>query len=121
MTTRKGEAARAASQATAKQARKPRPSALEKKLRAVFTGLARSEFCHMTMRQLGTLYATDTPKTVRGLADDLDCPKPSMTRALQRLAEMGLVDRTVDETDLRSNDNMRSRDGDKLIAMIESF
>lgn len=59
----------------------------------------------LTMRQLAILleiYLVPPPHTVRGLAATLNVTKPVITRALDTLGEMGLVDRIRDELDRRS-------------------
>ncbi len=59
----------------------------------------------LTMRQLAVLleiYLVPPPHTVRGLAATLDVTKPVITRALDTLGEMGLVDRVRDPLDRRS-------------------
>ncbi|EKF60515.1 hypothetical protein QWE_05598 [Agrobacterium albertimagni AOL15] len=59
----------------------------------------------LTMRQLAVLleiYLVPPPHTVRGLAATLNVTKPVITRALDTLGEMGLVDRIRDELDRRS-------------------
>ena len=54
------------------------------------------------MALLLTVYLTPPPHTVRGLALTLNISKPAITRALDRLSELGLVKRKVDESDRRS-------------------
>lgn len=54
------------------------------------------------MALLLTVYLTPPPHTVRGLALSLNISKPAITRALDRLSELGLVKRKTDETDRRS-------------------
>jgi len=54
------------------------------------------------MALLLTVYLTPPPHTVRGLADILNVSKPAITRAVNRLVELGLVKRKADETDRRS-------------------
>jgi DNA-binding MarR family transcriptional regulator len=59
----------------------------------------------LTMRQLAILleiYLVPPPHTVRGLAATLNVTKPVITRALDTLGEMGLVDRIRDDLDRRS-------------------
>ena len=59
----------------------------------------------LTLRQLALLleiYLVPPPHTVRGLAATLNVTKPVITRALDTLGEMGLVDRVRDELDRRS-------------------
>ncbi|NQV48067.1 MAG: MarR family transcriptional regulator [Rhodospirillaceae bacterium] len=54
------------------------------------------------MALLLTVYLTESPHTVRGLAETLKISKPAVTRALDRLSEFGMVRRKPDETDRRS-------------------
>jgi len=59
----------------------------------------------LTLRQLAVLlniYLTDEPQTVRGLAKCLQVGTPPITRAFDRLGEMGLVRRKADPLDRRS-------------------
>ena len=54
------------------------------------------------MALLLTVYLTAPPHTVRGLAVTMNVSKPAITRALDRLSELGLVKRKTDDTDRRS-------------------
>ena len=54
------------------------------------------------MALLLTVYLTPQPHTVRGLASSLNVSKPAITRDLDRLTELGMIKRKVDETDRRS-------------------
>lgn len=54
------------------------------------------------MALLLTVYLTQQPHTVRGLAASLNVSKPAITRALDRLTELGMIKRKVDEADRRS-------------------
>lgn len=59
----------------------------------------------LTLRQMAILlhiYLVPPPHTVRGLAATLGVTKPVITRALDTMGEMGLVDRVRDERDRRS-------------------
>ena len=59
----------------------------------------------LTVRQLAILlhiYLVPPPHTVRGLAATLNVTKPVITRALDTMGEMGLVDRVRDERDRRN-------------------
>ncbi|MEQ8602136.1 MAG: MarR family transcriptional regulator [Marivibrio sp.] len=51
---------------------------------------------------LMTVYLADPPHTVRGLSESLNIAKPAVTRALDRLSELGLVRRKQDDQDRRS-------------------
>ncbi len=54
------------------------------------------------MAVLLTVYLTDPPHTVRGLADQLNVSKPAITRALDRLGGLGFARRKTDDNDRRS-------------------
>jgi DNA-binding MarR family transcriptional regulator len=57
------------------------------------------------MRQVAILlhiYLVPPPHTVRGLAATLQVTKPVITRALDTMGEMGIVDRVRDERDRRN-------------------
>ena len=54
------------------------------------------------MAMLLTVYLTPPPHTVRGLSSALNVSKPAVTRAIDRLTELGMVRRKPDENDRRS-------------------
>lgn len=59
----------------------------------------------LSQRQLAivlTVYSGEAPPTVRGLAARLNIAKPAVTRALDRLEELGFVRRLPDQRDKRS-------------------
>ena len=59
----------------------------------------------LTLRQMAILlhiYLVPPPHTVRALAATLGVTKPVITRALDTMGEIGLVDRVRDETDRRN-------------------
>jgi len=59
----------------------------------------------LTLRQMAILlhiYLVPPPHTVRGLAATLGVTKPVITRALDTMGEMGLVDRVRDAADRRN-------------------
>ena len=59
----------------------------------------------LTARQIAvllTVYLTSPPHTVRGLAAELKVSKAAISRSLDRLGQLELVRRKVDETDRRS-------------------
>ena len=65
----------------------------------------REDVPDLSTRQMAillTVYLTSAPHTVRGLANTLGVSKPAVTRALDRLGELGLARRKVDEKDRRS-------------------
>jgi len=74
-------------------------------LRDTVVALVRRDGPDLSARQLGvflTVYLTEGPHTVRGLAAALNVSKPAITRALDRLGELDLARRKVDPADRRS-------------------
>lgn len=73
--------------------------------RRALVASVRKEAADLSARQMAvmlTVYILPPPHTVRGLAEALNVSKPAITRALDRLSELGLVKRKVDEKDRRS-------------------
>lgn len=73
--------------------------------RTVTTETVRRESPDLTSRQMAlllTVYLTEAPHTVRGLAGQLKASKPAITRALDTLGQMGLLKRKRDEADKRN-------------------
>ena len=65
----------------------------------------RSDYPDLSARQMAlmlTVYLSDRPHTVRGLAADLNVSKPAISRALDRLGELGFIRRKRDEADRRN-------------------
>jgi DNA-binding MarR family transcriptional regulator len=74
-------------------------------LRETIVSLVRRDGPDLSARQLGvflSVYLTEGPHTVRGLAHELNVSKPAITRALDRLGELDLARRKVDPQDRRS-------------------
>jgi len=72
--------------------------------RATVQGV-RDDHADLSARQMAvllTVYLTSPPHTVRGLAALLGVSKPAITRAIDRLSDLGLVRRKPDEADRRS-------------------
>ncbi len=72
--------------------------------RATITSVRR-DAPDLTARQMAMLlavYLTEPPHTVRGLADLLRVSKPAVTRAVDRLSDLELVRRKIDDGDRRS-------------------
>ncbi len=68
----------------------------------------------LTARQMAILlhiYLVPPPHTVRGLASVLGVTKPVITRALDSMGALGLVDRARDERDRRNVVIKRTVDG----------
>jgi DNA-binding MarR family transcriptional regulator len=71
----------------------------------VALGQVKSGTPDLTMRQMAILlhiYLKPPPHTVRGLAATLGVTKPVITRALDTMGEIGIVDRVRDERDRRN-------------------
>ena len=71
----------------------------------VALGQVKSGATDLTMRQMAILlhiYLVPPPHTVRGLAATLNVTKPVITRALDTMGEMGIVDRVRDDRDRRN-------------------
>jgi DNA-binding MarR family transcriptional regulator len=82
-----------------------RPGQALKLWHDVMLDLVRDGETDLTARQttiLLTIYLEPPPHTVRALAAKLAVTKPAITRALDTMGKMGLVDRKRDETDLRN-------------------
>lgn len=54
------------------------------------------------MALLLSVYLTPPPHTVRGLSELLRISKPAITRAVDRLSELGMIRRKIDDADRRS-------------------
>jgi len=81
------------------------PDALISIFRDTIVALVRRDGADLSARQLGvllTVYLTEGPHTVRGLAAALNVSKPAITRALDRLGELDLARRKTDPADRRS-------------------
>jgi DNA-binding MarR family transcriptional regulator len=83
----------------------PASEALTQLLRRTVAEMVRQDTRDLSARQLAvflTVYLTDGPHTVRGLAAQLNVSKPAITRALDRLGELDLARRKLDPKDRRS-------------------
>ncbi len=90
-------------------------------LRGATVAMVRSDAADLSARQLGvflTVYLTEGPHTVRGMAAELNVSKPAITRALDRLGELDLVHRKVDPLDRRSVLAQRTSKGGKFLAQL---
>lgn len=86
--------------------------------RDVMVELVRDEQPDLSMRQwavLLTVYLTPGPHTVRRLSEDLEVPKPAISRALDALSIHGLVKRERDEADKRVVLVRKTTDGSEFI------
>lgn len=82
------------------------PKPIIEVMRDTFVDLVRQDSPELTARQLAVLLICclehDKEQTVRGLAARLKAPKPSITRALNKLEQLDLARRSADLRDLRS-------------------
>ena len=93
-------------------------------LRSTMLALVRSDEVDLTSRQFGvflTVYMTAGPHTVRGLAAELNVSKPAITRALDRLGELGLARRKVDPMDRRSVLVQQTQEGRALLTTLRDI
>ncbi len=66
--------------------------------------VADPEMPDLTLRQLGVLMrveASKHPLSVKDMAPDLNVSKPAITRAIDRLSDLGLVERRSSKLDRR--------------------
>ncbi|HYD97861.1 MAG TPA: MarR family transcriptional regulator [Alphaproteobacteria bacterium] len=73
--------------------------------RIALTEWVRRDVPDLSARQFAVMlsvYLTPPPHTVRGLAAKLNVSKPAITRALDRLGQLGFLKRKRDETDRRN-------------------
>jgi DNA-binding MarR family transcriptional regulator len=81
----------------------------------------RSDAADLSARQtalLLSIYMTEGPQTVRGLAKTLHISKPAVSRALDRLGELGYIRRERDDLDRRNVLVQRTNAG---VAYLKSF
>ncbi|WP_332871492.1 MarR family winged helix-turn-helix transcriptional regulator [Parvularcula mediterranea] len=91
--------------------------------RDVMVELVRGDQPDLSMRQwalLLTVYLTPGPHTVRRLSEDLEVPKPAISRALDALSIHGLVKRERDEADRRVVLVRKTPDGSEFIDRFAS-
>lgn len=91
-------------------------SALRQKIRGMV-----HDRVELTFRQVDLLLscAADGPQTVRGMAEAMRVDKPAITRAADRLAEYGLLERQEDEADRRSVLLAATRKGKALAKRLD--
>jgi len=96
-------------------------NALAQVLRQTILALVRRDEADLTSRQLAvllTVYLSAGPHTVRGLAAELTVSKPAITRALDRLGELGLARRKVDPMDRRSVLVQQTQEGKAFLTAL---
>ena len=102
----------------------PGPDRLLEVLRDTIIGMVRREGPDLSARQFGVLlicYLEEGPHTVRALAARLDVSKPAITRALDRLAELGFARRGPDPRDRRSVLVQRTRKGTDFVGDLRQM
>ncbi len=80
-----------------------------------------TESADLSARQTAVLlsvYLTPAPHTVRALAAELNISKPAITRAVDRLSVLGLIERKTDENDRRSVLLERTMAGAKYVTEL---
>ncbi len=84
----------------------------------------RSGEADLTNRQMAMMmliYSDPGPSTVRGLAEQLRVAKPVVTRALNRLGQLGFVRRERDMTDRRNVFIRRTTKGAEFLDLFNRF
>ena len=87
-------------------------------MRDTMTALVRRDGPDLSARQMAvflTVYLSNGPHTVRGLAQWLNVSKPAITRALDRLGELDIARRKLDPMDRRSVLVQRTVKGAELL------
>ncbi len=100
------------------------PDRLLEVLRDTMIATVRREGPDLSARQLSAMlicYLEEGPHTVRGLAARLEVSKPAITRALDRLAELGFARRGPDPRDRRSVLVQRTRKGTDYVADLRQL
>jgi DNA-binding MarR family transcriptional regulator len=84
----------------------------------------RGEAPDLSARQMAlmlSVYLGDGPHTVRGLAQTLHISKPAVSRALDRLGELGYVRRERDDLDRRNVLVQRTATGAEFLTSFSSL
>ena len=90
-------------------------------LRVTTVAMVAAEGPDLSARQLAVLLHCSLekePQTVRGLAAVLNVSKPAVTRALDRLGELGFTKRETDPKDKRSVNVAMTREGTGFVAKL---
>lgn len=91
--------------------------------RDILVTLVRCDGPDLSARQMAVFlicYLNEKSQTVRGLAQELNVSKPAITRALDRLSELGLVRRRTDPLDRRSVLAQRTLSGSAYLKKMRS-
>jgi DNA-binding MarR family transcriptional regulator len=90
-------------------------------MRGAILAEVRQEQADFTLRQLAvvlTVYLTEEPQTVRGLAQHLAISKPAITRAFDRLEALDILRRQVEPGDRRGVFAARTKIGADMVARL---
>jgi DNA-binding MarR family transcriptional regulator len=101
-----------------------KPDPIAPQMQRWFAASVRRDGPDLSARQMAvllTVYAVHGPApwTVRGLASELSISKPAITRALDRLSSLYLIERMIDPNDRRSVDILRTATGHNLLKQLE--
>ena len=101
------------------------PDRLLEVLRNTIIGMVRREGRDLSARQFAVMMLIsdleEGPHTVRELALRLNVPKPSITRGIDRLVELGLARRAPDPRDRRSVLVQQTRKGADLMGELRQL
>ena len=92
--------------------------------RGALVASVRGDESDLSARQFAvmlTVYTTEPPHTVRGLARALGVSKPAVTRALDRLGNLDFARRKRDETDGRNVLIQRTVKGSVFLSEFSEF
>ncbi len=92
-------------------------------LRNTMLSEVRADQPDLNLRQLAmllTVYLTDQPQTVRGLAACLRISKPAVTRGMDRLIEFDLLRREEEPGDRRSVIAVRTAAGAEMVERLKA-
>lgn len=93
-------------------------------LTSTMVSLVQREQADLTARQMAVLLVCESSgesQTVRGLARHLNVAKPVITRAVDKLADLGLLERREDKADRRSVLIRPTRAGSKHVSAIANI
>ncbi len=102
---------------------KPAPDELVDVLHKALLAEVRREDVDLNMRQLAillTVYLTDEPQTVRGLAAYLRISKPAVTRGMDRLVMLDVIRREEEPEDRRSVIAVRTSAGAEMVERLKA-
>ena len=92
--------------------------------RDALTASVRSDGPDLSTRQMSillTVYTAPSPHTVRGLSEALNISKPAISRALDRLSQLGYIRRRRDDYDRRSVQVQRTVEGAVFLSEFADY